>query len=86
MKRRHKIGLTVLAIAIAAAAVVILSPSEPVYEGKTLTGWLSDIEALSFPDNCRTNRTRVAAIEHMSADAVPFLLEQIRFQPHASQF
>lgn len=76
MKRSRKIGLVVLGIGLVSAGVFILTPSEPVYEGRTLTEWLDEINGgLGDLD---TNSPSARAFRHMGVDAIPHLLKHLR--------
>ena len=72
MQRSTKIGLFVLLIAVVSFTVILLTPGEPAYEGKTLSEWLDQIDLDARID---TNSPAAKAIRHMGTNAVPHLLE-----------
>jgi len=71
------LGGVVIAIALIA---LINRDSEPSYQGKSLSRWLT-IDATSEHDSTPGEQTARAAMKHFSTNALPFLLTWVRYEP-----
>src|SRR6185295_2397 len=78
--RRLFVGASVL-IVVGVMAWFVFSPHEPVYEGKTLSHWLKDLEDW----NGDTNYPAFVAFREMGTNAIPTLLSIIQSGGTAGQ-
>jgi HEAT repeat protein len=79
---KRRLIIAVLAVAILAALIFTLTgPREPVYNGRTLSAWLEEIDRNSR-EGLPTQQAR-EAINQIGANAVPCFLNWIRFDPPA---
>jgi len=84
MRKRWKILILVACLMAAVAAAAIFSRSnEPRYKGHSLTHWL-----LLYGDTLWNGGDPKAkeALSHIGTNALPFLLEWIRYEPQPSRF
>jgi len=77
MRGRGTLIVAVLAVLLAAAAVLLLSPErEPSYEGRSLSQWLQ-VPGQFSPEGTRVDE----AIRHIGTNALPCLFRWIRAKP-----
>src|SRR5436190_15403296 len=76
MKGRFNRAIRFLCAAIAAVGimVILLRPQEPIYQGRTLKGWLAELEDKSS----QRREEAKAALHEIGSNAVPTLLTIVR--------
>ena len=75
MKRSRKIGLVLLAIGVAISATLVLTPTEPSHDGKTLSEWLNEIDVEAAEID--TNSPAAHAIHAIGTNALPHVLQRL---------
>jgi len=79
-KWRVYAGVLVLGLGVAVLVYCMFSSHEPAYEGRSLSEWVGRYS----PGQYTITRAQVeetdAAVRHMGADAVPFLMTWIRYE------
>lgn len=84
----HRLGaLWAFSLAWLALMQSLLDGGEPVYQGKTLTSWLSDFDFGRFQDAAKTAKNEAAerAVEAIGPAAVPVLVERLNTKSLASK-
>jgi hypothetical protein len=81
MVTRKRIAIVVVAVTILGLLFCSLRPTEPEYEGKSLTTWLRSYE----PDGEEMPAQVQHAIRQMGTNALPRLLEVLQRQPFVAK-
>ncbi|TAK98820.1 MAG: hypothetical protein EPO07_11535 [Verrucomicrobia bacterium] len=87
---RKKLAIAVLVCAAVIALIVTLSPdNEPSYQGKKLSQWIESDHgrtgAFTRPELQEINRPEIQAVRTIGTNALPFLLNWIRYEPSPSK-
>jgi hypothetical protein len=62
---------------VTAFAWWLLAPSEPDYEGKKLSTWLDELQALTQADQANPRTPQVRAVRAIGTNAIPWLLKEM---------
>lgn len=73
-------ALAVVAVGLL-ASVLVFYRNEPSYQGKRLSDWAREYETNKWSGNANKAETAEAAIRHIGAEGVPFLLQAIATGP-----
>jgi HEAT repeat protein len=81
MRKRYRIGIAILLVfVLGGIAWVILLPSEPIYEGKTLSVWLDSYDPMNSLDTDAEAKEQAAdeAVRKIGTNAIPTLMSRLR--------
>jgi hypothetical protein len=84
MTRRPRVYLFALALIIAAVLALLawaFYPTEPSHQGKRLSKWVVEYATNYWRNNPGPAAKAQAAVRHIGADGVPFLLDAIATEP-----
>jgi hypothetical protein len=60
----------------------LLGPSEPVYEGKKLSTWIDELQALTQAEQANPRTPQVRAVRAIGTNAIPWLLKEMEMHPN----
>src|SRR3954471_7105324 len=69
---------------VTAFAWWLLAPSEPDYEGKKLSTWLDELQALTKADQANPRTPQVRAVRAIGTNAIPWLLKEMEMHDRAA--
>src|SRR5262245_13961741 len=82
MRKRFRIMLAILVVAAFGGVVwLVQRPSEPVYEGRRLSFWLTGYDQPEHDELTRTEADE--AVRHLGTNAIPTLLRMLRAKDSA---
>lgn len=63
---------------------LLLPPGEPNYEGKKLSTWLDELQALTQAEQANPKTPQVRAVRAIGTNAIPWLLKEIEIHPNGA--
>ena len=69
---------------LASVVWLLLPPGEPDYEGKKLSAWLDELQALTQAEQASLRTPQVRAVRAIGTNAIPWLLKEIERHPNGA--